>query len=34
MNRVVTLAVLGGATAAAVVSQLPEIRRYMRIRSM
>ena len=34
MTRLVALLAIGGATAAAVASQLPELRRYMKIREM
>ena len=34
MMRAVALLSIAGATAAAVASQLPELRRYMKIRSM
>jgi hypothetical protein len=34
MTRFIALAALGAAAAAAVGSQLPELRRYMKIRQM
>ena len=34
MTRLVALLAIGGATAAAIAAQMPELRRYLKIREM